>query len=466
MTTKINFFYDYIFPHTILPNATPVEMGIINYIHSIYSNKSKNGGLFTQDIETQHSPLKTIFNNSLGAWPTSLGGVSHLQMPCYYHVFNIKENSVQLGRKTNRYVYPIKVTYHFDEFTGFHHPGNKLNGEFFWKHISTNVLNDLYNKNALILLDWANESLITKESFEKLHIGLKLSKIPKEQIVLVINSFNAEEIYNNWFSGEEQQLTVKNLPYLMSHTSYFYNLQFKNNKGIDNFYCLKNTIRKYHYLFKIRRARDYRIALLYKLASDNLLIKGNWSCLDDVHIDQGLKKALKYYNNLDTSAITLLHNNLPHTLDCEKLSNFNNVNGWCDSNTLQYDNSYFYIASETYMTGQFKFVTEKIFKPIANFQPFVFLSFPGALKELKHLGFKTFHPYIDESYDDEQDEIKRFNLIYSEIERLCSMGIKQLHDWYWKMEDILIYNHKHLLSLYQNEPYALELAKYLEEKTS
>ena len=81
-------------------------------------------------------------------------------------------------------------------------------------------------------------------------------------------------------------------------------------------------------------------------------------------------------------------------------------------------------------------------------------------------GVQTCALPIYESYDDELDEIKRFNLIYNEIARLCSMSKEDLHNWYWSMEEILIHNHNHILTLYQTDPYIFNLVKYLDEKTA
>jgi hypothetical protein len=114
--------------------------------------------------------------------------------------------------------------------------------------------------------------------------------------------------------------------------------------------------------------------------------------------------------------------------------------------------------------GEYKSLTEKVFKPIANFQPFVFVAYPGALALLKELGFKTFSPFIDESYDDELDEAVRLQMIYKEIDRLCCMSIQEMHDWYWAMKEILIHNHNHLLTLQHQEPKSLELIKYLYDR--
>jgi hypothetical protein len=116
--------------------------------------------------------------------------------------------------------------------------------------------------------------------------------------------------------------------------------------------------------------------------------------------------------------------------------------------------------------GEHKSLTEKVFKPIANFQPFLFVAYPGALELLRSLGFKTFSPFINESYDLEPDEGRRVNMIYKEIVRLCSMSKDEIHDWYWQMESILEHNHNLLLELHKNDTTSIELIKYLHQRTN
>jgi hypothetical protein len=87
--------------------------------------------------------------------------------------------------------------------------------------------------------------------------------------------------------------------------------------------------------------------------------------------------------------------------------------------------------------------SEKIWKPITNLQPFIYLDDMGVLKKLQEYGFKTFHPFIDESYDGVLDKEERFNMIEKEINNLCNKSIEEIHEWYWEMEDILKYNYYH-----------------------
>ena len=67
-----------------------------------------------------------------------------------------------------------------------------------------------------------------------------------------------------------------------------------------------------------------------------------------------------------------------------------------------------------------------------------------SLKKLKEWGFKTFDGFIDESYDTLETYGERKKVINKEIIRLCNMSRKELDDWYWSMEDILVHNSENL----------------------
>jgi hypothetical protein len=101
-------------------------------------------------------------------------------------------------------------------------------------------------------------------------------------------------------------------------------------------------------------------------------------------------------------------------------------------------------------------LTEKIWKPIANCQPFIFLGVTEELKALREMGFETFD--IDESYDEEQSGRKRFNMIMKEINKLCGMPKEKIHNWYWDQWEILEHNFNHYLGDWKQK----ELEKYFE----
>jgi hypothetical protein len=65
--------------------------------------------------------------------------------------------------------------------------------------------------------------------------------------------------------------------------------------------------------------------------------------------------------------------------------------------------------------------TEKTWKCLASGKPFIHMSGPGSLDEIRRLGFKTFDPWINESYNQEPHFWRRLDLIKKEISRLASL---------------------------------------------
>ena len=75
-------------------------------------------------------------------------------------------------------------------------------------------------------------------------------------------------------------------------------------------------------------------------------------------------------------------------------------------------------------------LTEKTLRPIACGHPFLILNGAGALETIRSYGFKTFQPYINESYDIEQDPEKRMNAVLAEMRRINNSSEKyQKYIW-------------------------------------
>jgi hypothetical protein len=85
----------------------------------------------------------------------------------------------------------------------------------------------------------------------------------------------------------------------------------------------------------------------------------------------------------------------------------------------------FNIVAEAYSDQNFvtwPFLTEKTWRCIGFKKPFVLLGQHGSLSKLHSFGYKTFHPYVDETYDDENDDYKRFVLATKEIIKLIQLS--------------------------------------------
>jgi hypothetical protein len=111
-----------------------------------------------------------------------------------------------------------------------------------------------------------------------------------------------------------------------------------------------------------------------------------------------------------------------------------------------YIQSYFNITTETRVDQDSLFLSEKIYKPIANYQPFLIVGSQYSLRKLKEDGYRTFNGAIDESYDDVANYADRHAMVMKEVYRLCNMSLEELHDWYWELEEILVHNRSVLKS--------------------
>ena len=118
-----------------------------------------------------------------------------------------------------------------------------------------------------------------------------------------------------------------------------------------------------------------------------------------------------------------------------------------------YLDSYFQVVNENQFTSlddQIQF-SEKVWKPITNFQPFILLGDRFMLRQLRVWGFQTFEPFIDESYDNELDKDKRFDMVISQVKKLCEMPIEEIDEWYWSIEDKIKHNYYHFYNQFSRK---------------
>lgn len=106
----------------------------------------------------------------------------------------------------------------------------------------------------------------------------------------------------------------------------------------------------------------------------------------------------------------------------------------------EFDRSWFSATVETEMEAKLDRITEKSFKALLNFHPQVVLGNPRALARARSFGFETFRGEVDESYDQEPDPRRRFEMAYAEIARLVRLDEAELERMEQRLEDVLIAN--------------------------
>ena len=115
-------------------------------------------------------------------------------------------------------------------------------------------------------------------------------------------------------------------------------------------------------------------------------------------------------------------------IDTQNLQDIKGFDTSFSSDWKHYQETFLSIVSETIYGGRLNFFSEKICKPLINLHPFILMSTPYSLKFLKKFGFKTFHPFINEQYDKEENDLKRKQMIFDELDKFRNKSDKELKE--------------------------------------
>jgi len=92
-------------------------------------------------------------------------------------------------------------------------------------------------------------------------------------------------------------------------------------------------------------------------------------------------------------------------------------------------------------------ITEKLGRPITYKKPFIVFGQPGTIGYLQKLGFRTFHPLIDETYDTILDAEDRLAHIIEIIDTLNSMPAEEFADTMESLKEIAEENYERMKEL-------------------
>jgi len=114
-------------------------------------------------------------------------------------------------------------------------------------------------------------------------------------------------------------------------------------------------------------------------------------------------------------------------------------------NPTWYNDTCFSIVAETRVDLDYLFISEKTYKPIAFYHPFILVAQPKILQHLQSNGFETYENLFDESYDLDLDFNVRFEKIISNIknynnipyDKLTQDKLQHNHDLFFN-KDIII----------------------------
>ena len=104
------------------------------------------------------------------------------------------------------------------------------------------------------------------------------------------------------------------------------------------------------------------------------------------------------------------------------------------------------IFDETYNCNDYSNVkfTDKVYRAIRMYHPFIYMGQPGALKKFRELGFKTFPQLYDESYDDIVSPMKRYRTVLEQIDYIMTKDSVELLNMANSVEKTLRHNFTHI----------------------
>lgn len=249
------------------------------------------------------------------------------------------------------------------------------------------------------------------------------------------------------------------------------------------------------FLFTNRRYSVDRAYLYFKLHQNKLL--DNMHCtfrLENIYNDNPLTLS-DVVNQLDSdyddpSLMDYLRTNvndiaptLPHQIKCELSqvykTDYKKTFLYTFWNIAAHNSTDISLVAETFRTHygirpndihykNFYFITEKTYRTILLKQPFILFSNPHALKHLKKAGYKTFSPYINESYDSMENVFARQYLIVAEVKRISNMPPNEFNELISKCKEIANYNYEVMMNK-QDDKYcntawtAQEIKPFLKE---
>lgn len=405
----------------------------------------------------------------------------------FWEHFSIKKSVYEIVNYTpnDEWFYIVEPFASLENFFG----NDEFYNEFALNNMSKVALESIKNANGNLLIHYTVDGGlgITIPNFQKIIDFTRGNGIPDEKVHLVFQDFKLKDnlkklgvgynVYdfnlalqsksqefnktindpNFSFWGEDSHETQvgkmgRNVSSIATHS------EFENSIGTD----------KKDFLFLCRHWKLHRLILLntlYKLNLDNNLV--SW---DNRFYHKDIVNDFQR-NERNTSEFIELIKSTSRSLDVEDIMR---IAGYGFENKDIYLNSYISLVSESiffqdnineYGLSEFPtgYLSEKIWKPIGHSQPFILAGPSKSLEYLKNIGFKTFHPFIDESYDLENNDAERLKMIVEEVNKFASKTKEEKDEFLRNVSDICKHNQEIFLNYTSNKVNIKDCARIVDK---
>jgi hypothetical protein len=431
----LNLLYDKWVLTVNFPNCISKEVS--NYIEFEYLKDHLEDYNYT-DASFR---LGDIFAQKHNSWQNNLGFKRHSP--------NINYITYNESTQLENWIYPIEPWGHIMYSLNLYSEVEYAN---FFELIPKKIIKDINNDKGLIVINYAHEGWISDFSLKGFYMGIKNTGIKIDNVVLMLNDYNLIDKIKKF----KEDYNINSFPkiinycyYLTASSKHFYDKYKDSNLKAKNYLVDK----PFKFLCLNRRLETHRVKILTELydeLKDNSLISFDKTLITNDVINMFDENAeIKYkFDKLPEKSIA-------DTIDIA------GANGYAHEDYLIYADSKISIVTETSFYDTNSFISEKVWKPLFQFHPFIIVGKPHLLKYLKEIGFKTFDWLFNEEYDNIEDDNKRMDFIINEIKKVNNLSNDEINNIIYKNFDILEHNHNLLIELGSKRD---DIEKFISEK--
>lgn len=312
---------------------------------------------------------------------------------CKYHVDNFKNLSTKEWSVYNDHSY----------FLNFNHKHNVaiLHWPYPYTKDFDNLVNEVYEK--------CDRIFITITEVHQVAVNF-MRAFDREKITFYISGYLTEPLqhatvkeFHDWFNTTVH--FYKNyLPEIMNRFSPY----TTKEKSFEILLGRKKPHRDAVYNFARQRLNYYDYEMRYFNFTDALIS-------EDAERWAFEHRGLKHNNNLEWTV-----NHVEYYGHIMSLSQVIPIE--------IYNRTAYSVVAETNWDNDYSFFTEKTAKPIIGKRLFIMFAGKGYLQALRNMGFKTFDSIIDESYDNESDNIVRYQMACQQMHWLTKQDQQTILD--------------------------------------
>lgn len=269
--------------------------------------------------------------------------------------------------------------------------------------IPDDILTRIRNNNVKLVIFHAREAVacrILKGILDEVCRSLDISKTSLTFVTGNMRESNIDEMHSHGYD------VIGFFMFDMKYSSIHDNdIPIPESTTFDKrkFLCLNKT------------SKPHRNLVVARLEQLDLISQGHVSYIKHPTCRDNPADAVGYFNYLDADTKAHMHNvcnSEPMVLDLDGTIPNSNFHG--DSPSL-YRNTNFSLVTESMVTDETLFITEKTFKPIRHNHPFMIYGSHGTLDLLHRLGYRTYQCMFDESYDSQVHDDTRLTSILSQV---------------------------------------------------